>query len=947
MDSPAPILVVEDSLTQAQLLRYMLEQQGHAVRVAENGRVALEAIRSGARPWLVISDITMPEMDGFELCRALRAEDAFRSIRIILMTTIGDGTEIAPIMECGADALLIKPVVEELLIRIIERLKCPDESDQQYLGPDDPVELRTRIGESVRPVRTSCRKLATALLSLYTNSVSVSGKSLAAEREAGEKRAWLEGLLAAYPEPVLLLDAQGIGVGASPAFMKAMGLACASVTGRPCQDILPREIQGAFDALRQKVLKERTAGEEELTGGPAAAPLKHRLFMAPVCDRSRRILGVVCLLRQTPSEQRVADDFSMDFNHELRTPLNSVIGLTELLLRSGEVPAGLRQHLEGIRQASQELTQTLNCMLDFSALQSENPSFRANDFSIHDVLWAQAETLGAAARAKGLELRFRVDHAIPAFLHGDPLRLRPILLHLISNAVKTLKTGAIDVEIVLARTDGNNPRLRFCLTAAGVHESRESNHEVMRPNDPAEDPRFQARGGIGLDLAYCRRLLELLGSALVIDAHPDGGTCFSFEIAFGPSISHRKTGGPGLGREKLSAWVIDPNAATQALTCAMLGSSGIRAQGYASFPAANAVESASPDLVLINAPLTGDDAADLIHRMASLPAASESRPRVIFLVDEEADGLAAGVARSDCCDFLPKPLNACLLMAQIQRFFNGADKSYVSAVRPTGTEVKMGWLAGVEVLLVEDNAISRAVTGALLESWGAQVSEAANGDEAIKFLGQWQFDVVLMDVQMPVMDGLTAAARIRENPSLRQIPIIAFTAQNSSRDLQNNLQAGMNDHVIKPAEPAHLLQTLLRWTGREAPEILPPPVAVTGAQGEWSIAGFDISDGLTRLAGNKEMFLKILKIFFAEYHDTPDLLRNMKKGGDLDQLHRLVHTIKGAAGNIGAKSVYALASEVEMMIREEYDDLIEPIESLCLELERSLNSIAAHFGEDS
>lgn len=619
---------------------------------------------------------------------------------------------------------------------------------------------------------------------------------------------------------------------------------------------------------------------------------------------------------------KAKSDFLANMSHEIRTPMNAIIGLSYLALKTS-LSAKQRDYLNKIHNAGTSLLAVINDILDFSKIEAGKLDIETTDFKLDDVINSVTTVTAQKAQEKGLELLAEVPGTVPQFLLGDPLRLGQILTNLINNAVKFTEHGEIRLKAELLERTGDKCELRFSVKDSGMGMTKEQSAKLFQPFTQADTSTTRKHGGTGLGLTICRRLVELMGGQIWLESEPGRGSVFSFTVRLG--IGEQK----GAGRivpeklRNLAALVVDDNSAARDIIQDALRDIARRVDTANSGPEAVSaikhMDAGQPyDVVFMDWRMPGMDglqAARIIKSDETL-----THPPAIVLVTafgreevrEEAEHLHLD-------GFLLKPVTKSMLVdALVSIFAASADDTGAAGVEIGADSSR---LLGLRVLLTEDNEINQQIAVELLEGVGAKVDVANHGGEAVEKLFQGaQYDVVLMDIQMPEMDGYQATAKIRSDSRFAQLPIIAMTAHATTEERQRCLDAGMNNHVAKPIDPVLLYETLGKYF--KPGEIAPAAAAPQPAQAQDrkqieipSIEGLDTKDGLVRVAGNQALYMKLLRQFL-EQEATPARIAEALTGGDWPLAERLAHTVKGVSGSLGAGTVQQAAAALEKGLRE-------------------------------
>jgi len=801
------ILAVDDEPNNLDVLRNCLQEAGFKVLVANNGETALKRINH-IKPDLILLDVNMPGMDGFETCRRLKKKDETKDTPIIFITAKTESVDKVKGLEIGAVDYISKPFqTAEVVARVNKHLTIRN-LQKQLEAKNTQLQDHVHHLESLAALEKAVNETQTMAL-MMDNAMKVTLAVFKCDRawllypcdpKAPGWRVPMEVTTPEYPGANILNTDMPMNTALSEVMRDSLAATDPIAIGHKYEHKIAPKVIKQFSvqsqitmAIYPKLGKPWLFGLHQCSYARVWTENELSLF-SEFGQRLTQSLGLSLSLdelqkakEKADSANRTKSEFIANMSHEIRTPMNAIIGFAHLALRTKPTP---RQHgyMSKILSSARALLEIINDILDFSKIEAGKMDMEHTRFLLSDVMENLSDLLGHEAESKGIKMLFTTEPDVPLALIGDPLRLGQVLINMTNNAIKFTDTGEIIIATKLISMDENRVKLHFAVRDTGIGLTLEQIDGLFRPFTQADASTTRDYGGTGLGLTICKRFVEMMNGDISVASQPGQGSVFTFTAEFGQRTAKK--------RKRLLP---------------------------------------SQELVELQVPET--DAADL------------------------------------------------------------------------------AMIKNASVLLVEDNDINQQVATELLEQAGIVVTIAANGREAVKAIGQAQYDLIFMDLQMPKMDGYEASRAIRRNARLRDVPIIAMTAHAMSGIREKCLAAGMDDHLSKPIDPLELTAVLVRWIRpKDRGTPASPPVESKKKHAQdlpEQIPGFDITDALERLGGNRKLLKKILIDFADGYSDSAATIRKALDSGDIEYIHFTAHKVRGMASNLGADDLSEAAHELE------------------------------------
>ena len=622
-------------------------------------------------------------------------------------------------------------------------------------------------------------------------------------------------------------------------------------------------------------------------------------------------------------------EFLANMSHEIRTPMNGIISATDLAL-SEELSPKVKNYMKIIHSSAYSLLAIINDILDFSKIEADKLKLEKRSFWLDDVLYGVMDIFLHNAAEKRIEMVVDIDTETPEALIGDSLRLQQILKNLVDNAIKfTDRGGVILVGVKIFKESLDQIMLKFFVKDTGVGIAPEDLPKLFKPFSQADASTTRKYEGTGLGLCICKQLVKMLGGNIWVESEVGKGSVFTFTASFGRQITERKRKlivPPDI--QGLNVLVVDDCAVSRELMQKMLESFNFRVESVSSGEESlnilkeNQTRKEPFELVMIDWLMIGLDGIETSRRIRD--DLKLTIPIILMTAfgkeNERLDAERVGINY-----FLTKPIYQSELFNAIMDAFGKEARVTTRPEIPiiTKTSIYKKRLKGIRILVVEDNITNQEIALAILEGAGIVAQIADNGKKAIEAVQKGRFDAVLMDIQMPEMDGYEATRVIREDPKFKSIPIIAMTAHAMEGDEEKCLEAGMDGYIPKPINQDRLFHTIWKSLKRTErlphtgePEDIPEKPAIETGELPATLPGINIQDILKALNIDNDIFKRILIGFLENNKNTINKIKETLDKKDWESLRHLAHSLKGSAGNIGADELHEAAKELETAITE-------------------------------
>ena len=669
---------------------------------------------------------------------------------------------------------------------------------------------------------------------------------------------------------------------------------------------------------------------------------------------------MVKLRKEADTANHAKSEFLANMSHEIRTPMNAIIGMSYLLQKT-KLEEKQQDYVTKVEMSSKNLLRIIDDILDFSKIEAGKLTLENTDLYLEELISGVADTVNVKLQKKNdVELVTYIDPQIPPVISGDSVRLRQVLLNLADNAVKFTASGEIILSAKVITKMSYGVIIQFSVTDTGLGMTPEQLKKLFTPFQQADLSTTRKYGGTGLGLAICRKIVEMMDGELEVESELNKGTEFKFHAFFssaestGSSISKMDS---VLG---MKALLVDDSESARLVLGEMLTSFG-----FIVLTAKNAeeaidiyVKEQSSDiplsLMVVDWRMPGMDGLELVKNLRSREG--EDVPSVLMVTAFGVETVREAAKNKTVDGYLLKPINPSTLFDSLNTILYLGEKRKLNKTKEKEViDNYRDHLKGVKVLLVEDNEINMELAIELLSDVGIEVDTASNGLIGVQKINENKYDLVLMDIQMPELDGLSATREIRRQEKFASLPILAMTAHAMKGEYEKSIAAGMNDHITKPIDPHVLYTSIIKFTkGVNFERTKTEDAQSSSVESPFIINGLDVNQGIARVAGKISSYEKLLTNFVSSYADFSVKCESLVKEKNSHELSAYLHTVAGVSGNIGANAIYTKIREASVISKEcaeknsaLNDEFVKELIAIGSEFDLLIKEINAHTNVSS
>ena len=861
--------------------------------------------------------------------------------------------------ESTPNNIMILPILNgDILVGILEFATFHTITNEEQLLLD---ELMPRFAMSLQILERNINTLR-----LLDESREQARRMDAQQVELKQTEQWYNSIIEFAPMGIFVVNEAGQIVLCNHTLEKTFGYESGELDWKNVDLLVPIDVRAEHPKMRAKFMSEmgdasRAMGTSlELRGvrkDGSEIPVEVGLSHMPELEVGLKNICVtvrdVSVAKKAADEVRAAkelaeeatkikSDFLANMSHEIRTPMNAIIGMSHLTLKT-DLTHKQRDYIQKIQSSGQHLLGIVNDILDFSKIEAGKLKIEHVEFELDKVLRNLANLISEKANEKGLELVFDIDQNVPKSLKGDSLRLSQILINYGNNAVKFTNEGEIVISVKVWEETETDVLLYFAVRDTGIGLTPEAKAKLFQSFQQADTSTSRKYGGTGLGLAIAKQLASLMGGDVGVESEIGKGSTFSFTARLGKGKSDVRKLVPNSDLRGCNVLVVDDNEIARLVLNEMLSSMSFNVDQVASGQEAiEMVQKAAElgqhyEIVFLDWQMPEMSGIEAAKAIRLLPL--DIYPQLVMVTAHSGENVSKEFELADLEYILVKPVTASLLFDTAMQILGQNDATPNDNFYKISSVVdELVVIKGASILIVEDNILNQEVAIGLLEDFDLSVDIANDGREAVEMVAKGNYDIVLMDMQMPVMDGVTATIEIRKDPRFKELPIIAMTANAMEQDKEMCAKAGMNDHVAKPIDPDELFRALIKWVKpkKSSSKTLPTTqkiIANLPIDNELPrVGGLDVELGLKRMMGKKPLYLNMLRKYVINQENTITELRMALADNNYESAERIAHSAKSVNGNIGATGLQNMATELEKLINTQASN--DAIEAQIVSFER-------------
>lgn len=696
--------------------------------------------------------------------------------------------------------------------------------------------------------------------------------------------------------------------------------------------------QGRVDALP---VRFQTQGEKHIECLLSVIPVHYAqqpALLGVIVNMTERLQierELASAKHEAEEANRFKSRFLANMSHEIRTPMNAIVGLSHLALQR-DPPPHLNDYLHKIQGSAHALLGIINDILDFSRIEAGKLHIESVPFDLDHVLQNLSDLVTLKAEEKGLEILFDVEPGCSNKLIGDPLRLGQVLTNLVGNAIKFTDKGEIKISVKTLDQQAQHVNLRFSVIDTGMGIAQEVLPKLFDSFRQADESTTRRFGGSGLGLAICKELVAAMGGNIQVDSELGSGSRFYFDLTLGYQAADETRTLP-LDIRGLRALVVDDNPTARQILHDQLVSFQLQVDEASGAQAGlKLLDQHEYALVLMDWKMPDIDGLQAVEMIRE--RFGNNTPALIMVTAYGREEIVNSPHRESLDGFLLKPITPSLLFDSIMQALSDNPPTQIHKTKTESLHALRG-----DLLLVEDNETNRLVAREIIQGFGLNVREAEDGKTAIALLQEHHFDLAVLDIQMPDMDGYQLATHIRQQPQWANLPLLAVTANAMQGDRDRALNAGFDAHIPKPIDPTLLHQELAKHLPQsDAGLLVPDAKEQHSAHLPTSLPDTDMEWGIKRIGGNQKLYARLLKGFHRDFQSFTYQVAHAWQSNNQQQARRLAHTLQGVAANLGAALLSSRAATLEHLIENpdthDIDDALQEVESMLLPLIQAIKN---------